>query len=679
MNKQRITACLLGVIIIMMCPSVIAQINQHKVTVRKIWDDGQYNAFTSLIYFKGDFYCSFRQGSDHVGGEDGTIRIIKSGDGKEWEAVATIEKPGFDLRDSKLSVTPDGKIMVMMGGAVYENKKLLKRVGHVSFSDRSGKRFTSPQPVNVPAGIRSENDWLWNVTWHDKVAYGVLKQYTDHLEGDNIKKISLLKSSDGINYELVKKFDEVEGNPNETTVRFAPDGEMFLMVRRDIDGLWGRSQPPYKAWEWVNAGMRFGGPDFAPLNEDLFIAGTRVYAESQQTGIFLVNKAGQFREILRLPSGGDTSYPGFVVQKEKVFVSYYSSHEEGTSIYFAEIPMSVIENALKPPPMVEAKKIWDKAPHNAFTDLVRFKGKFYCTFREGQTHVSGNDGSIRVIVSEDGENWKSAALIQQEDVDLRDPKLSVMPNGKLMLVCGGSVYDGKKVMEWHTRVMYSEDGTEWTPPLRVKGIPANNWIFGITWVGNTGYVAPRICGADPETGEVVQENTRIIVYKTSDGLNYEQVSDDLTASNFECAGGCGESSVQFKADSTMVVIVRIPGRGKLLFSKPPYKKYSVVDIQHGMGGPDFMQLSDKTWVVGTREYLDERPKGRDGKAMVLLKVDENGIYERLAELPSGGDNSYPGMVEYDGNLWVSYYSSHEEKTSIYLAKIPLSQFSINEK
>jgi hypothetical protein len=34
-----------------------------------------------------------------------------------------------------------------------------------------------------------------------------------------------------------------------------------------------------------------------------------------------------------------------------------------------------------------------------------------------------------------------------------------------------------------------------------------------------------------------------------------------------------------------------------------------------------------------------------------------------------GDTSYPGMVWHDGLLWIPYYSSHEEKTSIYLARI----------
>ena len=46
-------------------------------------------------------------------------------------------------------------------------------------------------------------------------------------------------------------------------------------------------------------------------------------------------------------------------------------------------------------------------------------------------------------------------------------------------------------------------------------------------------------------------------------------------------------------------------------------------------------------------------------------------FEPIFSLPSGGDNSYAGMVWHDDLLWMSYYSSHEEKTSIYLAKLKL--------
>jgi hypothetical protein len=45
----------------------------------------------------------------------------------------------------------------------------------------------------------------------------------------------------------------------------------------------------------------------------------------------------------------------------------------------------------------------------------------------------------------------------------------------------------------------------------------------------------------------------------------------------------------------------------------------------------------------------------------------------LVRFPSGGDTSYPGFVIHDGTLYVSYYSSHEGKTSIYLAKMPLKE------
>jgi len=32
--------------------------------------------------------------------------------------------------------------------------------------------------------------------------------------------------------------------------------------------------------------------------------------------------------------------------------------------------------------LVEVRKIWDQAPHNAFTDLRRFQDRWFCVFRE---------------------------------------------------------------------------------------------------------------------------------------------------------------------------------------------------------------------------------------------------------------------------------------------------------
>src|SRR5262245_6701108 len=88
----------------------------------------------------------------------------------------------------------------------------------------------------------------------------------------------------------------------------------------------------------------------------------------------------------------------------------------------------------------DVQKIWDKAPHNAFTDLVRYDDQWFCVFREGQGHVSP-DGALRVITSKDGKNWESAALITSPTSDLRDAKITITPGGQLMLSGAEALHD----------------------------------------------------------------------------------------------------------------------------------------------------------------------------------------------------------------------------------------------
>ena len=76
-----------------------------------------------------------------------------------------------------------------------------------------------------------------------------------------------------------------------------------------------------------------------------------------------------------------------------------------------------------------------------------------------------------------------------------------------------------------------------------------------------------------------------------------------------------------------------------------------------------IQLPDGRFAGAVRLY-DERAR----TAICLIEPEYGTLTEVLA-LPSGGDTSYPGLVWHDGLLWVSYYSSHEGKTSIYLAKV----------
>src|SRR3712207_6534057 len=63
--------------------------------------------------------------------------------------------------------------------------------------------------------------------------------------------------------------------------------------------------------------------------------------------------------------------------------------------------------------LVRSDRIWDAAPHNAFTDLFRWKDHWYCSFREGSAH-SSYDGAARLLKSADGQTWKSVARFADE-------------------------------------------------------------------------------------------------------------------------------------------------------------------------------------------------------------------------------------------------------------------------
>jgi len=55
--------------------------------------------------------------------------------------------------------------------------------------------------------------------------------------------------------------------------------------------------------------------------------------------IYLTDKQGKVKKTVLLPSGGDTSYPGMLISKKDLLVSYYSSHEGKSRIYLARIKM----------------------------------------------------------------------------------------------------------------------------------------------------------------------------------------------------------------------------------------------------------------------------------------------------------------------------------------------------
>jgi hypothetical protein len=306
------------------------------------------------------------------------------------------------------------------------------------------------------------------------------------------------------------------------------------------------------------------------------------------------------------------------------------------------------------PTLVTVARIWDAGAHNAFTDLIRWRNRWYCTFREADAHVGG-DGRIRVLVSTDGEAWTSAALIAESGIDLRDPKLSIAPDDRLMMVAGGSVYEGTTYRGRQPRVMFSSDGHAWSTPQRI--LAEGDWLWRVTWHEGTAYgVTYRTKADDPA------EWTATLV-ASRDGRAFQEVT------TFAVPNRPNETTLRVMPDGEMVALVRREAGNRLAWvgrSRAPYTTWTWRETSHFVGGPNFIRLPDgDLWASG--RSIAGSPK------TILARLISDGRYEPALTLPSGGDTSYAGMVWHDGLLWVSYYASHEGKSAIYLARVTLAK------
>ena len=320
-----------------------------------IWFNDNHSAFTSMVEFKGWYYVTFREAGSHIFDEDGEargkIRVLASKDGKDWESVALIGKDGFDLRDPKLSVTPDGRLMVIIGGSVYVDRKLVARKPQVCFS-RDGRNFSELQQFEFSeGGGLNGQEWPWRVTWHKGTGYTVCYTVT----GPAQAFLTLWKTADGVHYDFVCKMDLSENDyPNEATVRFLPDDRMVVLIRQDGDrngasaeGLLAVASAPYTDWKYTGIGFKIGGPELLVLGKDHLVIAGREYVDGGNfTAIWKGPLEGPFEKVASLHEPvADSSYPGLIVVGKELWCCYYRSYGKkrtDAAICLAKIPLKAV-------------------------------------------------------------------------------------------------------------------------------------------------------------------------------------------------------------------------------------------------------------------------------------------------------------------------------------------------
>ncbi len=333
-----------------------------------------------------------------------------------------------------------------------------------------------------------------------------------------------------------------------------------------------------------------------------------------------------------------------------------------TSTSAAELPGVNVSNI---------RRVFHNGQHNAFTDLIRWQGKFWLTFRScPDGHMVHPTSSILVLSSDDTKQWKQQHRFSVPKRDTRDPHFLAF-QGKLFVYTGTwysgdttlprDQYDLNKHLGF---AVWTTDGKSWHGPRQLEGT-YGHYIWRAAAHNDKAYLCGR---RNRDHAQVSGERDLVqsAMLQSDDGLIWRFHS-------FFQENRGDEVAAVFEGDGSLLAIGRCGRRpAQLIQSKPPYAEWTRQDLTEYVGGPLLARWGDR-WLVGGRRNTDN-----GAKTWLYWLVD--GKLHPLAELPSGGDNSYPGFVELSPTrAVVSWYSSHEKDadgaamTAIYMADLEIAE------
>ena len=334
--------------------------------------------------------------------------------------------------------------------------------------------------------------------------------------------------------------------------------------------------------------------------------------------------------------------------------------------------IAIAEDAGKPAVRVKSvRKLFHNGEHNAFTDMCKFQGKYYLTFRScPDGHMLHPTSTIIIMSSEDAKTWKQVHRFSVKLRDVRDPHFLVFKEKLFVYTgtwyCGETSPKTRDMNELLGYAVWSDNGTDWSGPTMLEGT-YGHYVWRAATYGGKAYLCGR---RKKEFAQVTSRGERdslveSAILESDDGLIFRK------AGLFQEQYG-DETAFLFEKDGSALAIAR-SGSGRnaqICRSTAPYKNWERVDLDRYIGGPLVVKWGDH-YMVGGRKTLT-------GKAVTsLCWLVDNRLHE-FAELPSGGDNSYPGFLELSPKrALVSYYSSHEKDesgktiTAIYMAELEI--------
>ena len=316
------------------------------------------------------------------------------------------------------------------------------------------------------------------------------------------------------------------------------------------------------------------------------------------------------------------------------------------------------------------RRVFHNGEHNAFTDLCQFQGKYYLTFRScPQGHMVHPTSSILVLVSDDLKNWEQVHRFNVPLRDTRDPHFLIFQ--EKLFIYTGTWYCGEtspKTYDMNQQLGYavwSNDGKEWSRPQMLEGTYGHYIWRAATHDGKAYLCGRHKVNFQEDGGKRKRQATVSTMLESDDGLKWR------ANSYFQTEWG-DETAFLFEADGSVIAVARKSSNpAQLCKSKFPFNEWTRESLGRFIGGPLLAKWNGHSLVGGRKSLSGKQPV----TALYWLVDDE---LQEIVELPSGGDNSYPGFIEVSPNKGiVSWYSSHEKNeqgetiTAIYLADLEI--------
>ena len=320
-------------------------------------------------------------------------------------------------------------------------------------------------------------------------------------------------------------------------------------------------------------------------------------------------------------------------------------------IFLCGMVLSCCTSPDSPKSDITITKIWDKVPHNAYTDLIKFNGTYYCAYSE--EYSSSMDtveamGNIEIIRSKTGKKWERVAMIQKKGMNLCNPRLSITPDRQIMIIMDGTA---------SPLVSFSDKkGDVFSEPEAVNIdttiILGKKRLWKVTWFRGTGYAL--FYKSDSKNGN-------LSLLKTIDGKNFEMVT------KIEVDGLLNEATLRFDQKGIMYALIgqeEGDKKGTLGMSDWPYTDWSYTKMNNIPSRFNFIIVNKSIVMVAPGLSMPELHTG-------ILVVNKNSSLKEIIKLHLVKYACFPGVLTEPSNLLVSCCSVHEGRSAIYMVEVPI--------